>query len=538
MQWNFGDMIDAVAGVVPGTSPALIHGERIVSWSEFDRRTNNIARNLHENGAVPGDKVAFYMRNQPEYTESLAACLRGRLVHVNVNYRYKDEELHYIFDNSDAKTVIYDAEFRPNVIHLQHTLPKVETWLEVGGDDNRPQFAQAYESFAARGSGKNLDIERSPDDQLFLYTGGTTGMPKAVMWTHDILRQASLDALRALGDAPEDMDQFLAAVETTGRHARQIPACPLMHGTGLFTAIATFTSGGTIVTLAGKSGFDPDQLWEAVDRHGVTSLAIVGDVFAKPMLRALDDNPGKYNVSTIQTITSSGVMWSMEVKKGLLKHMPGAMMVDSFGASEAVGFGTSIMTAEGEIGTGKFLLGSQAKVFTEDGREVEPGSGEPGFVARGGHVPLGYYKDEEKTAKTFKTINGVRYSIPGDWCLVEADGSLTLLGRGSVCINTGGEKVYPEEVEEILKEHDAVEDALVVGVPDERWGQAVVAVVELNHTLPTEESLLREYVRARLAGYKVPKRILVTANLGRAANGKADYKGVTEFAKRELGLAS
>ena len=253
------------------------------------------------------------------------------------------------------------------------------------------------------------------------------------------------------------------------------------------------------------------------------------------MLKALDDNPGRWDVSSVQTIVSSGVMWSAEVKQGLLKHMPQAAMMDSFGSSEAVGFGSSTTTLEGGTQTSKFEIGPNCKVFSEDDREIVPGSGEAGIIARGGAVPLGYYKDEAKTATTFRTINGVRYAIPGDWCTVEADGTISLLGRGSNCINTAGEKVYPEEVEEALKEHAAVKDALVVGVPDEKWGNAVTAVVSTDSEVSEDE--LRSFVQSRIARYKAPKSVLFKDDLGRAPNGKADYKSIKAFALDKLGIS-
>jgi fatty-acyl-CoA synthase len=274
----------------------------------------------------------------------------------------------------------------------------------------------------------------------------------------------------------------------------------------------------------------------AAAKHKAATLVIVGDAFAKPMLQALNERPGRYDLSSVVNIVSSGVMWSKEVKQGLLQHMPQVIMVDSFGSSEAVGFGTSMMTKDGEIQTAKFQIGDRCKVFDETDRLVEPGSGKPGIIAQSAPIPVGYYKDPEKTAKTFKTINGVRYSMPGDWCVVETDGTLTLLGRGSVCINTAGEKVYPEEVEEVLKTHPAVDDVLVVGVPDEKWGQSVTAVVRPTTDQTFDEEVLRKHVRERLAGYKTPKRVLAAEIQLRAPNGKADYKTALEFAKATLGL--
>jgi len=535
--WNFGDILDDNATHLGPNDPALIHGDRMISWPEMSARSNNVASALLNRGIQPGDKMGFYLRNQPEYVEGLAAAFKARLTHVNVNYRYLDDELSYIIDNSDAAVLLYDAEFRDNVERVRGRLPKVKLWLEVNSQSDSPEFAVAYEDLAGEGDGAPLDMERSPDDLMFLYTGGTTGMPKGVMWSHQIWREANLDGLRKIyGAAPETWEEHRAFVQEVGKHGRQMPACPLMHGTGLFTALGAFLMGGAIVTLENKQKFDPEQVWQTTERHGVTAMAIVGDAFAKPMLAVLNDAPGTYDLSSVASITSSGVMWSHEVKQGLIEHLPQVALNDSFGASEAVGFGMSVTTADGIVETAKFEIGEHCKVFSEDGREIAPGSDESGLIARGGAVPLGYYKDETKTAETFRTINGVRYAIPGDWCKVAKDGTLTLLGRGSNCINSAGEKIYPEEVEEALKEHDAVRDALVVGVPDDKWGQSVTGVVEFADNASASEDELRAFVRTRLAAYKAPKRVLVTDDLKRAPNGKADYKGVRAFAFEALGI--
>jgi fatty-acyl-CoA synthase len=301
--------------------------------------------------------------------------------------------------------------------------------------------------------------------------------------------------------------------------------------------MSALVSGGTAVILTG-SHFESDELWTAVDGHKVQQIIIVGDAFAKPMLRALDQSPGRRDVSSVASIVSSGVMWSLEVKQGLLRHMPQAVLADSFGSSEAVGFGLSMMTADGPVETAKFQIGDNVKVFTPEGREVMAGSGEAGMIARGDPLPDGYYKDQAKTDATFKVIDGVRYSIPGDFCTVEADGTITLIGRGSNCINTGGEKVFPEEVEEALKLHPGVEDALVVGVPDERFGQAVIGVVEMAGGEAFDETAIRAAVRDRLAAYKAPKRLIAVPHMFRAPNGKADYKGARNHALAELGLTT
>ena len=536
MGWNFGDILDAISPVVPADKPAFIHGERVITWGEATKATNNLARALIKRGAVPGDKLAIYMRNRPEYLLSLAAAFKSRMTHVNVNYRYTPQEVWYIFDNSDAEAVVYASEFRDAVAEIRPRLPKVKTWIEVSSDGKVAPFAEPFERLAEEGNGGPLDIERSGDDQFFIYTGGTTGMPKGVMWTHNDLREITLAAQRRMGPVPETLEELAAHHAKIGPGMRTLPAPPLMHGTGLLTAMGAMLGGGSVVTLEGET-FDADELLRAIDRHRPQSMAIVGDSFARPLLNALEASPGKYDVSSIAAIVSSGVMWSLEVKRGLLEHMPQAMLNDGFSSSEALGLGNSVMTKGGEVQTAKFVIGERCKVFDENDNEVAPGSGVAGMVAIKGPNPLGYYKDEAKTARTFRTIAGERYSIPGDWVIVEADGSLTLLGRGNACINTAGEKVFPEEVEEALKTHPSVEDALVVGLPDEKWGQAVTGVVRLADGADLDEATLRAHVRKSLAGYKTPKRIVVADRPLRAANGKADYPAAKAAAEAALAPA-
>jgi fatty-acyl-CoA synthase len=533
--WNYGDILDAVDAAAPPDRAALIHGERTVSWEQFSTRTNNLARAFLAGGADHGDKVAFYLRNCPEYSEGIAAGFKARLTHVNVNYRYVDHELIYLLDNSDATVVVYGAEFAHHVATIRGELPKVRQWIEV--DDGYPasEDAVAYEQLAAGGDGAPLGIERSPDDMLFLYTGGTTGMPKGVMWRHeDLWCVTGAGGNPRLGHGPApDLETYISRLreETTPVN---LPLPPIMHGTGLLSAIGAMAHGGTCVTLPGRS-FDADVALAAIDANRVTACTIVGDAFARPMADELDANPGKYDISSLTAITSSGVMWTKTVKRRLLDHNENLLLVDGFSSSEAIGLGSSVMTRDDEIEVAKFTLGPSCKVFNENHEEVA--EGETGMVGVTGYLPAGYYKDEEKTARTFPVINGVRYSIPGDWVRVEADGSLTLLGRGSNCINTAGEKVYPEEVEEALKHHESVADALVVGLPDEKWGQAVMAVIELKPGFDLEEVSLRDFSRQELAGYKVPKRILSRASLERAPNGKADYKLIREYAAGELGIS-
>ena len=530
LRWNLADLFELVADAVPERL-ALAHGETGVtrSWRELDARADALAAHLARRHA-PGDKLAVYSHNRPEFVESLVAALKARLVPVNVNYRYRQDELAYLFDNSDATAVVYEATFAPQVAALRDRLPGVREWIELADGTPGNAFAEPYEAIAA-GSAARLDIERSPEDLILLYTGGTTGMPKGVMWTQGALWRALGGGGSAVrGEAAsESAEEHRARVQRPENAGRLLPGCPLMHGTGQFMAYTVMGSGGAVVTLEGRR-LDADELWRTVAARRVQTLAIVGDAFAKPMLRALEERPGAYDLGCVRYIVSSGVMWSPPVKRALLQHLPEATLQDSFGSSEAVGFGVEITTRESTVQAGRFRIGPSCKVFTPEGEEVEPGSGVAGFIARSGPIPLGYYKDERKSAETFRTLQGRRWSIPGDWCTVNADGTLELLGRGSVCINTAGEKVHPEEVEEALKLHPDVTDAVVVGLPDERWGEAVAAVVELRAGAAAGEPALRDFVRERLAGYKVPKRIVVVDSVGRSPSGKADYKAAKALA--------
>jgi acyl-CoA synthetase (AMP-forming)/AMP-acid ligase II len=316
-----------------------------------------------------------------------------------------------------------------------------------------------------------------------------------------------------------------------------LPAAPLMHGTGHVMTLSVLTLGGCAVTLPGRS-LDPEAIWQACEANGVTVLVIVGDAFARPLLAALDAAPGRWDLSSLQLLVSSGVMWSEAVKERLLDHLPQATIFDSLGSSEAIGMAASYSSKGSVSGTARFTLGEGAVVVTEDGRRVEPGSGEIGRVGISGLLPVGYHKDEAKTAATFPVIDGVRYSLPGDWATVEADGTVTLLGRGSVCINTGGEKVFPEEVEEVLKTAGGVVDAVCVGVPDERFGQAVCAIVEPAQGVAVDAAALVEHVKAHLAHYKAPRVVLVRPSIGRAPNGKVDYKGLTAWAREQAAAAA
>ena len=365
-------------------------------------------------------------------------------------------------------------------------------------------------------------------------------MPKGVMWAQDDL----FNVIGAGGQAVQGVPPIETVAEAATRLTDDWPrrtslvACPLMHGTGQFSAFITLNLGGAVALLPSRQ-FSAIELWNEVERLKANAIVLVGLAFSTPMLEALEANPGRWDLSHVESMSSSGSMWSQENKRGLLSFCPNAMIFDSFGSSEAVGLGASASAPGAEAETAAFMLGPNCAVFVEDGsRRVEAGSGERGLVAVTGFLPMGYYKDAEKTAKTFKTMEGLRWSIPGDWAEVNLDGTLKLLGRGSQCINTGGEKVFPEEVEEALKTHIHVRDAVVVGVPDPRFGERICAVVEADgdHALTLPD--LAEHVRISLAAYKAPRELVVVQSIGRAPNGKVDYKAAKETALKALGVGA
>ena len=532
---NFGDIIDAVADTVALDAPAFIHGGRTILWPDAKRRMDSLAEELRGLGTKPGDKVAFYMRNGIEYGEMAGACFLGRFIHVNINYRYTADEVLYIIDNSDAAVLVYGAAFRDTVEAIRRRLTKVIVFVEVGDAARRPAFANAYEALTQRDPINRRQVARSPDDLVIAYTGGTTGLPKGVMYRQGDLAPYLLAASGLFGTtAPQTIADVVAMIgERCGAGARYLPACPQMHASGFFVTMWTMLTGGCVITTD-NIAFDADAVWAAAAQAKATNMAIVGDAFARPLLQALDATPGKHDLRHLIGIASSGAMWSAENKHGLLAHLPQVTLADIFASSETMGMGAAITTKGATAKTASFASGPNAIVIDDDDRPLAPGCGVAGRLAVSGMQPIGYYKDPVKTAQTFKAIAGVRYSVPGDFALIEADGTLTLLGRGSHCINTAGEKVYPEEVEEALKSHASVEDALVIGVNDATWGQAVTAVVKIAAASTLDEAALREHVRARLAGYKTPKRIFATVINLRAPNGKADYKAATEAIRAHL----
>ena len=535
--WNFADAYEAIAAKVPD-APVQMCGDRVMTWQEWDRRANALAADLLEAGLGHQSKVAAYLYNGVEYLEVYLAAWKAGMVPVNTNYRYGPDELLYLFDNADAEAVVFDTSFGPMLDRIRDKLPRVRRWYAVGDGDPIPAGAVPYEEVVAPGGDRTAGPwGRSGNDLLMLYTGGTTGMPKGVMWRQDDLFNVLGGGGNPIVGVPPAADYEELAGRLSGPGTRLLPACPLMHGTGQFSAFIALNGGGCIVSMPDRT-FDAASLWQTVQDRQINAVVIVGDAFAKPMLAALDANPGRWDLSSLLLISSSGVMWSHETKESLLRHVPHLILIDSLGSSEAVGLGASISASGSAADTAKFALGENVRVFTEDGKAVTPGSDDIGMVAIGGYIPVGYYQDEEKTAKTFRTFGGVRYSVPGDFAMVNADGTLHLMGRGSVCINTGGEKVFPEEVEEILKLHAAVRDAVCVGVPDERFGEVVTAVVEPVPGQTVDQAELVEFVRNHLARYKAPRHVVLVPSIGRSPAGKVDYKGLRRLAVEQLGSTS
>ena len=519
--WEFATIFETVADRLPDAT-ALRRGATSTTFRDFDRRADGVAAWLLSLGVVEQDRFAQLLFNAPEYLESVFGAYKVGLVPVNTNYRYGVDELAYIWGNAEPAAVVFHGSLRPVVEAVRSRVPSVRGWLFVDdGASDCPDWATPYETVATTPVRRQRAPWGRDGDQLcLLYTGGTTGLPKGVMWRQDDL--AVLMPKTGPFTFGSDPDyEALAATVVAGQAT--LAACPLMHGTALLTSQSVLAQGGSVATLASRR-FDAVELLDDVSRHHVAGVILVGDAFARPVLDALDASPGRWDLSSLTVIGSSGAMWSEAVKRGLLAHQPNMLLVDAYGSSEALPLATSISGGSAAASTATFSLGERAVVVTEDGRLVEPGSAEVGLVAMSGRIPLGYYRDAAKSAQTFRVIGDQRFAVPGDFASIATDGTIRLLGRGSSCINTGGEKVFAEEVEEALKTHADVLDAVVVGLADERWGEAVTALVEVRGVATTSVDDLIEHVKGRLAGYKAPKRLFIVESVGRAPNGKVDYR--------------
>ncbi len=536
MEHHFASVWESIADVL-GDDTAVVHGDRRFTWSQYDDRAARMAAAFTAAGLGPDSKIGLYLYNGNEYLETQYGAFKMRGVPINVNYRYVDEELRYLLDNSDAEALVFHSSLGDRVARVKDKVPGVRLFIEVDdGNTGQVPGAVPYEEVIA-GHDPMARITRDESDVYMLYTGGTTGMPKGVMYDMGGLTRFFEElGFPLLGKAaPADAADIAPIIEEVvagGGRLISLPGAPLMHGTGMWLGTMVPQLGGaTIVTLQSRS-FDADELLSTLQRESCTNLTIVGDSFSKPLINAIDAAAAAgrpYDLSKLKMIVSSGVMWTAEVKEQLIERIEQVILLDAMGSSEG-SMGTSISMKGVPPATAKFTKNPNAKVFTDDDREVQPGSGEAGMVASGGLVPIGYFKDPEKSARTFRTIDGKRYSFPGDMGMVAEDGSLILLGRGSQVINSGGEKIFPEEVEEAVKRVSGVVDCLVVGVDDDKFGQAVTAVASLAAGTTVTEAEVVAAVRSELAAYKAPKRVIFVSEVPRAPNGKADYKAAKTLA--------
>lgn len=528
MTLNLASLYETVAAAVPDRL-ALVCGDRRLSYAALDERANALAHHLIENGIEPGEHVGIYMLNDVEYVEGMLGILKARAVPVNINYRYTKNELLYLFNDAQLAGLLVGEEYLANVAeladqctHLKHVLvaSSPDEDIEAGMDQTWPGQLTVVEyekALTGQPTDQPLVNERSADDTFVLYTGGTTGMPKGVVWRHEDFYFAALSGANPYGD-PHRTPEELAAAVVEGMQLKYLLTMPLMHGAASYTLL-TALFGGNSVTLMRR--YDAAQALQLVQDEKINIVAMVGDAMARPFVDTLREHPDSYDLSSLFVFGSGGAILSQSIEQELKELLPNLFIRNSFGASESGSDGQIVV---GDDGLMRLQPSPSVMVVDENQQPLEPGSAEVGWLARSGHVPLSYFNDPEKTAQVFPVIDGVRWAILGDAARVEEDGTIVVLGRGSGSINTGGEKVYPEEVEQALKAHPAVMDVLVAGVPDERFGERVAAVVELRpgHEVDAEE--LRTSCRELIAGYKVPAIVDFVDRIERSPAGKADYR--------------
>lgn len=521
MQWNLADLFESLVDAVPERI-AVVAGERRFTFAALEARANQLAHALSARGVRAGDHLGLYLYNGHEYLEAMYAAFKIRAVPININYRYVEDELAYLIEKGDVVALIHSRELGPRVTAVA---PELRARLAVD-DGSGAELGPAldYERVLADAPTERRFGPRSADDLHIIYTGGTTGMPRGVMWRHENLFFAGLQGGNP-GGAPLTQPEELAKnARARSTPMAILPAAPFIHGAAQFAALIALHTGGKVVIAPGPS-YDARRILQLIERERVDTITIVGDAMARPLAGALTEPGAKYDLSSLMVLSSGGAILSSAVKDEINAQLPHVMVLNAFGASETGHQGTMFPGLSGFM-----MMDGTTTVLGEDNRPVAPGSGQIGRLARRGHLPLGYYKDPEKTAATFITIEGTRWCTPGDMAMLEANGAVQLLGRGAMCINSGGEKVFPEEVEGILKAHPAVLDAVVVGLPDERWGQRVAAVVQPRPGAEVTLPLLDEHCRRRIASYKVPRQLQVVAEVVRQPSGKPDYA----WAKRVL----
>ncbi len=531
MALNIADLAEHAIDAVPDRV-ALICGNEQITYAELEEKANRFAHYLTDHGVKKDDKVGLYSRNRIEIVVAMLGVVKAGAILVNVNYRYVEAELRYLFDNSDMVALVHERQYSDRVANVLPDTPNVTTILVVedGSDKDYSRYGGVEFSTAlAQGSPERDFGERSPDDIYLLYTGGTTGFPKGVMWRHEDIYRVLLGGTDfATGEFVQDEYQH-AQLAAAAPPMVRFPIPPMIHGATQSATWMALFAGGTVVLA---TEFDAEEVWRTVADRKVNLLFFTGDAMGRPLLDALEHS--ERDLSSLYVLASTAALFSPSLKERFCELLPNRVITDSIGSSET-GFGGTSIVAKGATQTGgpRVTIDKNTVVLDDEGNQVVPGSGARGILAKRGNIPVGYYKDEKKTAETFRTINGVRYAIPGDYAQVEADGTVTMLGRGSVSINTGGEKVYPEEVEAALKGHPDVFDALVVGVPDDRYGQHVAAVVAPRPgTRPTLGGL-DAFVRQQIAGYKVPRSLWLVDEVKRSPAGKPDYAWARKHTEHE-----
>lgn len=533
MEYNLADLFESVVDVAAGRE-ALVHldhpgtgAERRLTYAELDAAANRIAHHLVEAGVRPGEHLGLHLYNGVEYLQTVLACLKARVVPVNVNYRYVEEELVYLYRDADLVALVFDAEFADRVAGALPRTPGLRHLLCVGpGPAARVPGAVPFGEAEAAGSPERGFPARSGDDQFIIYTGGTTGMPKGVMWRQEDLFFAGLGGGAPTGEPVKTPQELAERVAAGGTGITFFPTPPLMHGTSTLTAFIGFNFGQRVVL---HRKFVPEEVLRTIEKEKVTSVSLVGDAMLRPLIDALSGPLKGTDCSALFSVSSSGAIMSETVRRQFRELVPNAMLLNNFGSSESGFNGTATEDSGPERG---FRIRVNSRTRVVDPATHEPVAvGEIGRVAQCGHVPLGYYNDPRKTAETFFEKDGRRWVLLGDMATVGTDGVVTVLGRGSQCINTGGEKVYPEEVEQALKAHPDVYDALVAGVPDATWGNHVAAVVQLREgAVHPSLADIQGHCRTRLAGYKVPRQLVITKAIRRSPSGKADYRWAREVA--------
>lgn len=527
--FNLADLFESVVDTVPDRL-ALVAGEHRLSYRQLDERANRLANHLQSSGLGAGDHIAIYAYNRAEWVEALWACFKLAAVPININYRYREDELRYIFDNADIRGVIYEAEFQPLVEAIRPALPLLTEELVIDGARHTATASADYEAALAAQSEHRPQVARNDEDLYMLYTGGTTGMPKGTLWHHKAIFYGALQGGNPAGQpiaAPEELAEVVRA--NTTPFSSLCPA-PMMHGGGMWFCLIYQLSGNTFVLYTERS-FDADKLLKLAEREQVANMIVVGDAMARPLADALAS--GDYDTSSLFVIGSGGAILSPAVKDQLKKLLPNTLIMDSFGATETGSAGLVLDHDQAQSAGPVFTLSDTVRILDEDTLEpIPPGSPRRGLLAKSGAIPFAYYKDEAKTTATFKTdAQGVRWVIPGDYARVLEDGRVELLGRGSMCINSGGEKIYPEEVEATLKAHPKVFDAGVVGVDDPRFGARVVAVIQLRADQSAEADELSAFCRDKLAAYKCPRAWLFVDSIPRTPVGKPDYRKLKALAE-------